>query len=63
MSGFNEGVDRSQASVFPERLEDWICEHGASGISSQCFVEALHLRLSEPGTAQPSSGTRGQSEC
>ena len=26
MSGFIEGVDRDQVTLFPERLEDWIGE-------------------------------------
>ena len=26
MSGFIEGVDRDQVSLFPDRLEDWIDE-------------------------------------
>jgi hypothetical protein len=26
MAGFIEGVHRDQASLFPERLEDWISE-------------------------------------
>ncbi|MEQ5870370.1 hypothetical protein J4E08_10730, partial [Sagittula sp. NFXS13] len=26
MSGYIEGVDREQTTLFPDRLEDWICE-------------------------------------
>ena len=46
MSGFIEGSDRSQASLFPERLEDWICEDNPVRIVD-VFVEALH-RVGEP---------------
>ena len=42
MSGFIEGSDRSQASLFPERLEDWICEDNPVRIVD-VFVEALDL--------------------
>ena len=32
MSGYIEGVDREQVTLFPERLEDWIGEdHVVSG--------------------------------
>ncbi len=42
MSGFIDGTGRSQASLFPERLEDWICEDNPVRIVD-VFVEALDL--------------------
>ncbi len=42
MSGFIEGSDRSQTSLFPERLEDWICEDNPVRIVD-VFVDALDL--------------------
>lgn len=42
MSGFIEGSDRSQASLFPERLEDWICEDNPVRVVD-VFVDALDL--------------------
>lgn len=42
MSGFIEGSDRSQASLFPERLEDWVCEENPVRIVD-VFVDALDL--------------------
>jgi transposase len=43
MDRFIEGVDRSQVTLFPERLEDWIDEdHPVRVIDA--FVDALHLK-------------------
>jgi transposase len=42
MSGYIEGVDREQVTLFPERLEDWIVEdHPVRVIDA--FVDALNL--------------------
>ncbi len=40
MSGFIEGADRSQSSLFPERLEDWIGEDNRVRVVD-VFVDAL----------------------
>jgi transposase len=42
MSGFIEGSDRIQASLFPERLEDWVCEDNPVRVVD-VFVDALEL--------------------
>lgn len=42
MSGFIEGVDRDQVSLFPERLEDWIDEDHLVRVVD-LFVEQLDL--------------------
>ncbi len=42
MSGYIEGVDREQVTLFPERLEDWIGEDHAVRVID-AFVEALDL--------------------
>ena len=83
MSRFIEGVDRQQSTLFPECLEDWICEdnpvrvidvfvgrldlaelrfegvdpegHRPALVSSVGAAEALHLRLSPPGSIEPSA--------
>lgn len=58
MSGFIEGSDRSQASLFPERLEDWICEDNPVRIVD-VFVDALDLadlgfgRVAPANTGRP----------
>ena len=42
MSGYIEGADREQDTLFPERLEDWIGEdHPVRVIDA--FVDALNL--------------------
>ena len=58
MAGFIEGVDRAQAALFPDRLEDWVGEdHPARIIDA--FVDALDLlergfhRTSAAGTGRP----------
>jgi transposase len=44
MNRFIEGVDRSQVTLFPERLEDWIGEdNGVQVIDA--FVDALDLNV------------------
>ena len=42
MKRFIEGVDRSQATLFPERLEDWVGEDNPVRVID-AFVEALDL--------------------
>ena len=42
MAGFIQGVDRGQAVLFPERLEDWIGEDNLVRVVD-LFVEELDL--------------------
>lgn len=42
MAGFIEGVDRSQSMLFPDRLEDWICEDSLVRVV-ELFVDELDL--------------------
>ena len=42
MKRFVEGVDRSQSTLFPERLEDWICEDNPVRVVD-VFVDELDL--------------------
>lgn len=42
MKRFIEGVDRSQATLFPEHLEDWIDEDNPVRVVD-AFVESLDL--------------------
>jgi transposase len=42
MRRFVEGIDRSQSTLFPERLEDWIGEDNAVRVID-VFVEELDL--------------------
>ena len=42
MSGFIEGVDRDQVTLFPERLEDWIGEDHLVRVVD-LFVDQLDL--------------------
>ncbi|MEM9477723.1 MAG: IS1182 family transposase [Pseudomonadota bacterium] len=42
MSGFIEGVDRCQATLFPDRLEDWICEDNPIRVID-LFVDEIDL--------------------
>lgn len=59
MSGFIEGADRSQRSLFPERLEDWICEDNPVRIVD-VFVDALDLTdLGFDRTAPANTGRPG----
>ena len=58
MSGFIEGADRNQIRLFPERLEDWICEDNPVRIVD-VFVDALDLtdlgfdRMTSANTGRP----------
>ena len=57
MSGFIEGADREQSTLFPERLEDWIGEdHPARVIDA--FVDALDL--AEAGFQRTASAQTGR---
>ena len=40
MKRFVEGIDRSQTTLFPECLEDWICEDNPVRVI-EAFVEGL----------------------
>jgi transposase len=42
MKRFVEGLDRDQATLFPESLEDWVSEDNAVRVI-EAFVEALDL--------------------
>jgi len=42
MRRFVEGVDRSQTTLFPERLDDWVDENNPVRVID-AFVEALDL--------------------
>ena len=61
MDRFIDGVDRSQTTLFPDRLEDWIDEDNSVRVID-AFVDALDLNelaferaVSAPAT---SSSTR-----
>ena len=57
MSGFIQGADRQQSTLFPERLEDWIGEdHPVRVIDA--FVEALDL--AEAGFQRTASAPTGR---
>jgi transposase len=42
MKRFVEGTDRKQSTLFPECLEDWICEDNPVRVI-EAFVEGLDL--------------------
>jgi transposase len=42
MKRFVEGMDRSQTALFPECLEDWICEDNPVRVI-EVFVDELDL--------------------
>ena len=42
MKRFVEGIDRGQSTLFPECLEDWICEDNPVRVID-AFVEGLDL--------------------
>jgi len=44
MSGFIEGIDREQVTLFPDRLEDWIGEDHLVRVVD-LFVEELDLQV------------------
>jgi transposase len=59
MSGYIEGTDRGQTTLFPDRLEDWICEDnpvrvidlfvGEIDLSELGFARACPARTGRPG--------------
>jgi len=83
MKRFVEGADRGQSTLFPECLEDWICEDnpvraidvfveeldlaelsfggvdpeatGRPFLASLGPAEAVHLRLSQSSSVEPSA--------
>jgi transposase len=57
MKRFIEGVDRSQSTMFPERLEDWIGEDNAVRVVD-VFVDELDLCGLGFGRVQPLSTGR-----
>jgi hypothetical protein len=59
MGRFIEGTDRAQATLFPECLEDWICEDNPVR-AIDVFVEELDLAELEFGGVDPeATGRRG----
>jgi transposase len=56
MRRFVEGVDRQQSTLFPECLEDWICED--SGSRDRCFYRRLDLAALQFGGADPEATGR-----
>jgi len=54
MAGYVEGVDRGQASLFPDRLEDFVGENNPVRVVD-AFVDALDLRALGFARAQPTS--------
>ena len=42
MRRFVEGIDRAQSTLFPESLEDWICEDNPVRVID-LFVDELDL--------------------
>lgn len=57
MSGFIEGWDRSQSTLFPERLEDWIDENNPVRVVD-VFVDELDLGDLGFGRTRPASTGR-----
>jgi transposase len=59
MTGYIEGTDRGQTTLFPDRLEDWICEDnpvrvidlfvGEIDLSELGFARACPARTGRPG--------------
>lgn len=57
MKRFIEGVDRSQSTLFPERLEDWVGEDNPVRVVD-VFVDELDLR--ELGSAASSQSRQAR---
>ncbi len=66
MSGFIEGVDRDQVTLFPDRLEDWIDEDhlvrvvdlfvAQLDLVDLGFARAAHARTGRPGYHSSAAG-------
>ena len=54
MAGFVEGVDRTQTTLFPDRLEDYVGEDNPVRVVD-AFVDALDLRELGFARARPAS--------
>ncbi len=58
MKRFVEGVDREQSTLFPDRLEDWICDDNPVRVIN-VFVDqldhswALQIKLCHRKSPQP----------
>ena len=52
MKRFVEGMDRGQSTLFPECLEDWICEDNPVRVI-EVFVEGLDLAELRFGGVKP----------
>ena len=57
MKRYIEGVDRVQATLFPEHLEDWVDEDNPVRVID-AFVDALDLGELEFGRAEPEATGR-----
>lgn len=56
MSGFIEGVDRDQVTLFPDRLEDWIDDDHSIcevGLFVSLIWQVLALRAASARTGRP----------
>src|SRR6187200_3679651 len=57
MGRFIEGTDRKQATLFPECLEDWICEDNPV-LAIDVFVDVLNLAELGFGRVDPETTGR-----
>ena len=57
MKRFVEGLDRSQSTLFPDRLEDWICEDNPVRVID-VFVDELDLAALGFGRVDPQATGR-----
>ena len=57
MKRYIEGVDRGQATLFPEHLEDWVDDDNPVRVID-AFVDALDLGELEFGRAEPETTGR-----
>src|SRR5262245_14790771 len=57
MKRFVEGIDRGQSTLFPECLEDWICEDNLVRVID-AFVEELDLAELKFGGVDPEATGR-----
>ena len=47
MSGFIQGEDRFQATLFPERLDDYVAEDSACRVIETFIVPEIHRVFSD----------------